>query len=134
MKQWKTLMAALLLAFLPAAAWSADETAGVKPETASLYRSARDQVEKLSATAAATYAPDIIKQARESISQAQKGLEAGSERITREQAERAILQAKLALAVTDERIAAEKTAAAKQELATLEQRLATILAGKGEQP
>lgn len=134
MKQWKTLMAAMLLALVPVAVWSADETAGVKPETTSLYRTAREQVDKLNTTAAAKYAPEIIKQARESIAQAQQGLEAGNDRRTRELAERAILQAKLALAASDERIAAEKTAAAKQELAILEQRLSAILAGKGEQP
>jgi len=134
MQRWSLLILVTLLTALPTAVWSVDEPTGVKPETASLYRNAREQVEKLSVTPAAKYTPEIIKQARESIVQAQHGLEIGNDRVTRESAERATLQAKLALAASDERIAAEKAAAAKQELATLEQRLNAILAGKGEQP
>ena len=134
MKHWRVVPLVVLLALAPAAVWSADESAGVKPETTSLYRTAREQVDKLNTTLAAKYAPELIGQAKTSIDQAQKGLEAGNNRITRESAERALLQAKLALAVSDERIAAEKTAATRTELAGLEQRLNTILAGKGEQP
>jgi hypothetical protein len=134
MKHWKPLVLAALLAFVPAAVWAADEMGGVKPETTALYREAREQVEKLAATPAAKYAPETIAQAKESIAAAQIGLEAGNEKATRDGAERAALQAKLALAVTDEQIAAEKSAAAQKELAGLEKRLDTILAGKGEQP
>ena len=134
MKLWRQLALVALLALAPAAAWTADEAAGVKPETTTLYRAAREQVDKLGATAAAKYAPEVIEQAKASIAQAQNGLEAGNDTTTREATERATLQAKLALAVTDERIAAEKTVAAKKDLTSLEQRLTTILAGKGDQP
>lgn len=134
MKIWKPLVLAALLAFAPAAAWAADETGGVKPDTTALYRDAREQVEKLATTPAAKYAPEAIEQAKQSLAAAQAGLEAGSEKTTRDGSERAALQAKLALALTDERIAEEKSTAAQKELAGLEQRLSTILAGKGEQP
>lgn len=134
MKHWILLILVVLLSLAPAAAWSVDQAAGVTPETTSIYRAAREQVDKLGATTAAQYAPEVINQAKESITLAQKGLEAGNERVTRESAERATLLAKLAVAVTEERLAAEKTAAAQKELTSLEQRLSTILAGKGEQP
>jgi hypothetical protein len=134
MKHWKPLALAALLALAPAAAWTAEEIGGVKPETTALYREAREQVDKLATTPAAKYAPEAIEQAKQSIAIAQKGLEAGNEMTTRDGSERAALQAKLALALADEGIAAEKAAAAQKELAGLEQRLSTIMAGKGEQP
>jgi len=114
--------------------WAAEEAGGVKPETTALYQKARDQVSKLSSTPAGTYAPEIIKQATEQIEAAQNGLKTGNDQLTRQAAELATTQAKLALAATDERIAAEKTAAAAKELKQLEERLAAILAGKGEKP
>jgi len=134
MKNWKALALAALLAFAPATAWTADEMGAVKPETAALYRAAREQVDKLATTPAAKYAPEAIEQAKQSIAAAQVGLEAGNEKTTRDGSERAALQAKLALALADEGLAAEKAAAAKKVLTGLEQRLNAIMAGKGEQP
>lgn len=110
------------------------ESGGVKPETAALYQKARDQVARLSTTQAAIYAPEMIRQATESVEIAQNGLRDGNDQITRQASELAATKARLALALTDERIATEKTAAAQKELKELEQRLASILAGKGEKP
>lgn len=134
MKRWIPVLLAVLQTLLPLTSFAADEAAGVKPETTTLYRAAREQVDKLGTSPAAKYAADVIGEAKTSVAQAQAGLEAGNDQTTRAAAERAILQAKLALAVTEERVAAEKTAAAQKELASLEQRLSAILAGKGEQP
>lgn len=127
-------MMLVLVTCISGYALAAEEAGGVKPETTALYQKARDQVARLSSTPAGKYAPEIIKQATEQIEAAQNGLKTGNDQLTRQGAELAATQAKLALAVTDERIAAEKTAAAGKELKQLEERLATILAGKGEKP
>lgn len=127
-------MTITLVTLLTGFSWASDETGGVRPETTALYQKARDQVTKLQNSPAARYAPEIIQQAVASIETAQNGLKAGNDQATRQSSELAATQAKLALALADERIAAEKTAAAGKELNQLEQRLSTILAGKGEQP
>lgn len=123
-----------LLALTAGFAFAADEAGGVKPETTALYQKARDQVGKLGGTPAAKYAPEVIEQAAANLETAQQGLKQGDDRATRQASELASIQAKLALALTDERIALEKSAAAQKELTQLEQRLASILAGKGEKP
>lgn len=134
MKLWRQIVVAALLALTPVAAWAVDTATGVKPETTTLYRAAREQVDKLGTTVAAKYAPEVIEQAKASIAQAQKGLEAGNDTTTRMATERATLQTKLAQSVTEERIAAEKTEDVKKELTSLDQRLTKILTGKGEKP
>lgn len=123
-----------LLLVLAVSAFAANETAGVKPDTAALYQKARDQVSNLTNSSAVKYAPETVKQAEADVAAAQSGLEQGNDRATRQSAELAIIQVKLALALADERIAAEKTVAAQQELTRLEQRLTAILSGKGEKP
>ena len=134
MKKWRHTAWIFLLIFLPMAGWSADEPSGVKPDTAALYRTAREQVDKIGATQAAKYAPETVSQAQKSLSEAQAALENGNDEATRSGAERAAMQVKLASALTEERISAEKLSAVKKELADLDQRLQKILAGKGEQP
>ncbi|HEY4744113.1 MAG TPA: hypothetical protein VIH45_05595, partial [Desulfuromonadaceae bacterium] len=111
---------------------AADEAGGVQPATMEKYQKARERVEALPGTAAATHAPEVVKDAGKSIAAAQEGLKAGNDRATRESAEMALLQVTLAGVRADERMAAEKTAAVKAGLDTLEQRLAAILAGKGD--
>lgn len=132
MKGWRQIVSAIALVLAPAAALAADEATAVKPETTALYRTAREQVDRLGTTPAAKYAPEAIERAKQSLAAAQSGLEAGNDQATRAGAERAVLQSKLALALADERIAAEKTVATRNELDRLTQRLNAILAGKGE--
>ncbi len=134
MKPVQFCAAVALLALTAGFAFAADETGGVKPETTALYQKAKDQVAKLSGTPAAKYAPEVVEQAAANLEAAQNGLQLGNDRTTRQASELATAQVKLALALTDERIAAEKSAAAQKELTQLEQRLETILAGKGEKP
>lgn len=134
MKPVPRYAAVTILMLMPVFSFAADEAGGVKPETTALYQKARDQVTKLNGTPAAKYAPEVIEQAAANIEIAQNGLQQGSDLATRQASELAATQVKLALALTDERIAAEKTAAAQKELIQLEQRLAAILAGKGEKP
>jgi len=134
MKVARLCAAAIMLSLVAALSWAANETSGVKAETTALYQKYRDQVAQLASTPAAKYAPEIIEQAKAQIDSAQNGLKQGNDRATREAAELAGIQVKLALATTDERIAIEKTKSNQNELAQLEQRLAAILAGKGEKP
>lgn len=123
-----------MFSLLPAMTLAADEATGVKPETTALYQKSRDQVAKLAGSPVAKYAPDIIEQAAAQVEAAQNGLKLGNDRTTREAAELAGIQVKLALAATDERISIEKTESMQKELAQLEQRLSSILGGKGEKP
>jgi len=134
MKPVRCYAAVALLTLTAGFAFAADEAGGVKPETTALYQKARDQVAKLSGTLAAKYAPEVIEQAAANLETAQNGLKQGDDRATRQASELAATQVKLALALTDERIALEKATASQKELTQLEQRLASILAGKGEKP
>lgn len=134
MKPVRCYATVALLTLTAGFAFAADEAGGVKPETTALYQKARDQVAKLSGTPAAKYATEVIEQAAANLETAQNGLKQGDDRATRQASELATTQVKLALALTDERIALEKSAASQKELTQLEQRLASILAGKGEKP
>ncbi len=131
-KQWLVLLVPVLLTVCVQAGGAAEERGGVQPATMEKYQKARERVDALSGTPAATYAPEVIKDAAKSIASAQEGLKAGNDKATRESAEMALLQATLAGVLAEERAAAEKTAAAKSALDKLEQRLAAILAGKGD--
>jgi hypothetical protein len=131
-KPLSVLLVPLILAVCVQTGVAADEAGGVQPATMEKYQKARDRVEALPKTPAATYAAEVIKDANKSLSAAQEGLKAGNDKATRESTEMAMLQATLAGVLADERAAAEKTAAAKAALEKLEQRLATILAGKGD--
>jgi len=134
MKPVRCYATVALLTLTAGFAFAADEAGGVKPETTALYQKARDQVAKLSGTPAAKYAPEVLEQAAANLETAQNGLKQGDDRATRQASELATTQVKLALALTDERIALEKSTASQKELTQLEQRLASILAGKGEKP
>ncbi len=131
-KQWLVLLVPVLLTVCVQAGGAAEERGGVQPATMEKYQKARERVDALSGAPAATYAPEVIKEAAKSIASAQEGLKAGNDKTIRESAEMALLQATLAGVLAEERAAAEKTAAAKSALDKLEQRLAAILAGKGD--
>jgi len=121
----------VLSVVMACAAFAADE-GGVLPATMEKYQRARAQVELLPGSAAAKYAPETVQAAKASIAAAQEGLKAGNDSQTREAVEKAVLQVTLANVLADERAAAEKTTAVRKELASLEQRLAAILTGKGD--
>jgi len=122
---------ALMALLLAGVAFGADD-AGVQPATMEKYQRIKGQVEKLVATKAQKYAPEVIGQAQKSISSAQEGLKAGSDKVTREYTEMAALQVTLAAVKADEREAAEKAEAARQKLDGLNKRLNQILSGKGD--
>ncbi|MBI2353587.1 MAG: DUF4398 domain-containing protein [Deltaproteobacteria bacterium] len=131
-KRASVLLVPLFLLVCSQAAVAAEEAGGVQPATMEKYQKARERVEALPGTPAAKYAPEAIEAASKSIAAAQEGLKAGSDKATRESVEMAILQVTLAGALAEERAAAGKSAGAKAELDRLEQRLAAILAGKGD--
>lgn len=131
-KQWSVLLVPVLLAVCVQTGGAADEAGGVQSATMEKYQKARERVEALPGSPAATYAPEVVKDAAKSIAAAQEGLKTGNDKATRESVEMALLQVTLAGVLADERASAEKSAAAKVVLDKLEQRLAAILAGKGD--
>lgn len=131
-KPASVLLVPLFLLMCSQSVVAAEEAGGVQPATMEKYQKARERVEALPGTPAAKYAPEAIEAANKSIAAAQEGLKAGSDKATRESVEMATLQVILAGALAEERAAAEKSAAAKTGLERLEQRLAAILAGKGD--
>lgn len=128
----RVICSLLLAAVCSTALYAAEEASGVQPATMEKYQKAKQRVEALATAVSAKYAPEVVADAARSISAAQEGLQAGSDRATREAVETALLQVTLAGVLADERIAAEKAKSAKAELERLEQRLAAILAGKGD--
>ncbi len=131
-KQLLILFVPLLLISSVQIVYAADEQGGVQPATMEKYQKVRERVEALPGTQAAKYAPEMIRDANKSLAAAQDGLKAGNDNATRESAEMAMLQITLAGVLTEERITAAKTALTKDAMEKLEQRLAAILAGKGD--
>lgn len=108
---------------------------GVKPETIKYYQGIKADVTKLSESPSIKkYAAEQSEKATAAIETAQSGLKSLNDQETRQAAEIASLWGKLAQAVTEEKQATERTEASQSQLNQLEQRLADILAGKGEKP
>ena len=112
--------------------YSADESGAVQPATTEKYQKVRNQVEALESMPAGKRAPEVLKQAIQSIAAAQEGLKSGNETATREYTEMAALQVILAGALADERDAATATENSRKLLTAHENRLANILSGKGD--
>jgi len=105
---------------------------GVSKATIDDYRQAKEAVEKMTASKIGKNARDIIENMNVGVLKAQKAIESGDEKLTRQAIELVSLQMTLAEAVAIEREAAERTVVAKTELKRLEQRLENILDGKGD--
>lgn len=129
MRNVAVVMAAVVMLSFPA---HADDTGGVQPATMEKYQKVKQQVEALAGTPAASLAPEVATEAARSVAAAQEGLKAGNDRVTHEAVETALLQVTLARVLADERLSAGKTSVVRAELEKLEQRLAAILAGKGD--
>lgn len=129
-KKLSIVFITLFLGF-SATAFAVDEATGVLPATMEKYKIVKEKVEALSGTVAAKRAPEVVEDAVKSIAAAQEGLKSGNDRVTRESLEKALLQINLANALTAERSSEDITVAAKAELEKQEQRLVSILAGKG---
>jgi hypothetical protein len=120
-------VAVMLMIATPAAAGE-----GVTKATIDEYRQTKEAVEKLTDTKAGKYAREIIESTKTNVFKAQQAIEAGDEKTARQAIEMANLQITLANATADEREATDKTAVSRTELKQLEQRLESILAGKGD--
>jgi hypothetical protein len=128
----KVIFVMLFLCVCAGIAYAADESGTVQPSTTEKYQKVREQVEALVNLPAGKGAPEVVEQARKSIATAQEGLKNGSDKMTREYTEMAALQVVLAVALTEERDAATATENARKLLVSNENRLATILSGKGD--
>jgi hypothetical protein len=131
-KTWKILFVMMLLCFFASIAYAADESGAVQPATTEKYQKVRNQVEALENQPAGKRAPEVLKQAVQSIAAAQEGLKSGNDKTTREYTEMAALQVILAGALADERDAVAATESARKLLAAHENRLSNILSGKGD--
>ncbi|MEI6209069.1 MAG: hypothetical protein WCP20_20010 [Desulfuromonadales bacterium] len=133
MKKIRHVLFVMMFQFVCAGAVCAiDESGAVQPATTEKYQKVREQIEALAQTPAGKRAPEVVEQARKSIAAAQDGLKSGNDRITREYTEMAALQILLAGALAEERDAAAATDSARKLLTSHENRLATILSGKGD--
>lgn len=105
---------------------------GVSPATMENYKKVKELVEKLPQTKAARYAKEVVEQAEKGISQAQEGLKIGDDTMTKQAVELTKVLITLADVLSDERESREKTESVRKELKKEEERLANILAGKGD--
>ncbi|MBI5485378.1 MAG: DUF4398 domain-containing protein [Deltaproteobacteria bacterium] len=122
----------LLLCIWAGVVHAADESGAVQPATTEKYQKVRNQVELLENQPGGKKAPEVLEQARKSIATAQAGLKSGSDKTTSEYAEMAALQVVLAGALAEERDAAAATENARKLLVSHENRLTSILSGKGD--
>ncbi|MEI7815769.1 MAG: hypothetical protein WCI45_01135 [Desulfuromonadales bacterium] len=125
------LLVTALLCLCSTTVFAVDDAAGVLPTTMEKYKTTKEKVEALTGTAVAKRAPEVVSDAGKSIAAAQEGLKSGSDSITHEAVEKALLQITFAHVLAAERGAEELTAVAKAELEKQERRLSDILAGKG---
>jgi hypothetical protein len=131
-KIWKVFFVMLFHFVFVGIVSAADESGAVQPATTEKYQKVRNQVEALVNLPAGKRAPEVVEQAGKSIATAQDGLKSGSDKITREYTEMAALQVILATALAEERDAAAATENAHKLLVSHENRLTTILSGKGD--
>ena len=129
-KKMSMLLVTAFVCLSAGAVSAAEEATGVLPATMEKYKMARIKVEALAGTVVAQRAPEIVEEAGKSITAAQEGMKSGSDKLTYESVEKALLLINYAQVIAVERGAEEKTAAAKAELEKLEQRLVDVLAGK----
>lgn len=128
----KVLFAMSLLSVCAGIVSAADESGTIQPATTEKYQKVRKQVDELANLPAGKRAPEVVEQAKKSITTAQEGLKNGNDRMTREYSEMAALQVILAVALTEERDASASAENSRKQLTLYENRLAIILSGKGD--
>ena len=107
--------------------------ADIDPSTMEKYRQVKATLEQMSKAKAGIYARDVLDHAQRTIARAQEDMDSKKENAVRQALDMAALQIEQANAKVEEREAAEKTAVTRAKVDKLEQRLANILAGKGEE-
>lgn len=137
MKRILVFISLILFAFSTAAI-AADVKAGAPAAQSSpqssmdKYRQAKASLEQAYQTKANVYARDVLEDAGRTLTKALEAIEGRNEAAAREALDKAALQIELAAAKTRERETAEKTAVTRAKADKLSQRLADILAGKGD--
>jgi transcription termination factor NusB len=125
--------AALILFILLFSASTLPAAEGISPFTMEKYRQVKASLEQMTKAKAGIYARDILDGVQRNLARAQEGIDAKSEKTASQALNMALLQIEQAKAKAEEKEAAEKTAVMRAKVDKLEQRLANILAGKGEE-
>jgi hypothetical protein len=106
---------------------------GINPATMEKYRQVKATLEQMFKGKAGIYAREILDGVQRTLAKAQEGIDTKIEKATSQALDMALLQIEQAKVRVEEREAAEKTAVTRVKVDKLEQRLANILAGKGEE-
>ncbi len=96
------------------------------------YRQVKGSLDQAFQTKAGVYSKDVLEEAGRTLAKALESIEAKNQKAARESLDKALLQIELARAKMQEREAAEKTAVTRARADKLSQRVAEILAGKGD--
>lgn len=133
MKRMLAAVSLIVLVFSTAAA-AADANPAATAVQAPMdkYRQIKASLEQAYQTKANVYARDVLEETRRTLTKALEGIEAKKTAEAAEALDKAALQIELAASKTLEREAAEKTAVTRAKADKLSQRLANILAGKGD--
>lgn len=133
MKRILAAMALVLLVFSTlAVAADVNSTATASQASMERYRQVKASLEQAYQTKANVYARDVLEEAGRTLTKALEGLESKKTAAAAEALDKAARQIELAAAKTQEREAVEKTAVTRAKADKLSQRLADILAGKGD--
>jgi hypothetical protein len=131
MKKKYAMLSILLFLFFSASSLPAAD--GINPATMEKYRQVKTTLEQMFKGKAGIYARDILDGVQRTLARAQEGLDTKTEKATSQALDMALLQIEQAKVRAEEREAAEKTAVTRAKVDKLEQKLANILAGKGEE-
>lgn len=122
----------LVVLFLLAFTTAGTAAQGAGPASMEQYRQVKGSLDQAFQTKAGVYSKDVLEEAGRTLAKALESIEAKNQKAARESLDKALLQIELARAKMQEREAAEKTAVTRARADKLSQRLAEILAGKGD--
>jgi hypothetical protein len=106
---------------------------GVNSGTREKYRQLKVSLEQMFKAKEGIYARDVLEGAQRTLARAQESIESKKEKAANQALEMVTLQIEQAKARTEEKDAAEKTAVTRAKVDKLEQKLANLLSGKGEE-
>jgi hypothetical protein len=104
----------------------------INPATMEKYRQVKAALEQMFKAKEGIYARDVLEGAQRNLAKAQEGIETRKEKTASQTLDMVSLQIEQAKAKAEEKEAAEKTAVTRAKVDKLEQRLANILTGKGD--
>ena len=106
---------------------------GINSTTREKYRQLKVSLEQMFKAKEGIYARDVLEGAQRTLARAQESIDSKKEKATNQALEMVTLQIEQATARTEEKEAAEKTAVTRARVDKLEQKLANLLSGKGEE-